>query len=118
MPASICVSRASSKVRLTAARFPCGQEKLDSLLTRDSLLTLGSDPGSPPIGGSGMLPRIGPRCDGREPRQTGPVAVLSSPLMPRLIHQPAVIQAAGNKPKRIEEYAVRVNSGHSGVSVA
>ena len=38
--------------------------------------------------------------------------------MPRLIEQPAVIQAAGNKPKRIEEYAGRVNSGHSGVSVA
>jgi mannose-6-phosphate isomerase-like protein (cupin superfamily) len=29
-----------------------------------------------------------------------------------------VIQAAGNKPKQIEEYAGRVNSGHSGVSVA
>jgi len=27
--------------------------------------------------------------------------------MPRLIEQPAVIQAAGNKPKRIEEYAGR-----------
>jgi mannose-6-phosphate isomerase-like protein (cupin superfamily) len=38
--------------------------------------------------------------------------------MPRLIEQPAVIQAAGNKPKRIEEYAGRVNSGHAGVSVA
>src|SRR3982750_1826912 len=31
--------------------------------------------------------------------------------MPRLIDQPTVIQAAGNKPKRIEEYAGRVNSG-------
>jgi mannose-6-phosphate isomerase-like protein (cupin superfamily) len=29
-----------------------------------------------------------------------------------------VIQAAGNKPKRIEEYAGRVNSGHTEVSVA
>jgi mannose-6-phosphate isomerase-like protein (cupin superfamily) len=38
--------------------------------------------------------------------------------MPRLIEQPAVIQAAGNMPKRIEEYAGRVNSGHSAVSVA
>jgi mannose-6-phosphate isomerase-like protein (cupin superfamily) len=38
--------------------------------------------------------------------------------MPRLIDTPAVIQAAGTKPKRIEEYAGRVNSGHSGVSVA
>ena len=38
--------------------------------------------------------------------------------MPTLIQQPAVVQAAGNKPKRIEEYAGRVNSGHTGVSVA
>jgi mannose-6-phosphate isomerase-like protein (cupin superfamily) len=38
--------------------------------------------------------------------------------MPRLIEAPAVVQAAGNKPKRIEEYAGRVNSGHGGVSVA
>jgi len=38
--------------------------------------------------------------------------------MPRLIERPAVIQAAGTKPKRIEEYAGRVNSGHAAVSVA
>jgi mannose-6-phosphate isomerase-like protein (cupin superfamily) len=38
--------------------------------------------------------------------------------MPRLISMPTVIQAAGNKPKRIEEYAGRVNSGHVQVSVA
>lgn len=38
--------------------------------------------------------------------------------MPRLIERPSVIQSAGNKPKRIEEYAGRVNSGHSGVSIA
>ena len=38
--------------------------------------------------------------------------------MPRLIERPTVIQAAGNKPKQIEEYAGRVNSGHTGVSVA
>jgi quercetin dioxygenase-like cupin family protein len=38
--------------------------------------------------------------------------------MPTLIERPTVIQAAGNKPKRIEEYAGRVNSGHAGVSVA
>jgi mannose-6-phosphate isomerase-like protein (cupin superfamily) len=38
--------------------------------------------------------------------------------MPRLIEAPAVVHAAGNKPKRIEEYAGRVNSGHGGVSVA
>lgn len=38
--------------------------------------------------------------------------------MPQLISAPTVIAAAGNKPKRIEEYAGRVNSGHSSVSVA
>ncbi|MEM9354115.1 MAG: cupin [Planctomycetota bacterium] len=38
--------------------------------------------------------------------------------MPRLIESPAVIEAAGNKPKRIEEYAGRVNSGHTAASVA
>jgi quercetin dioxygenase-like cupin family protein len=38
--------------------------------------------------------------------------------MPRLIERPTIIQAAGNKPKRIEEYAGRINSGHAAVSVA
>src|ERR1044071_7965123 len=38
--------------------------------------------------------------------------------MPTLINNPTVIAAAGNKPKRIEEYAGRVNSGHEAVSVA
>lgn len=38
--------------------------------------------------------------------------------MPTLINHPAIVEAAGNKPKRIEEFAGRVNTGHSGVSVA
>ncbi len=38
--------------------------------------------------------------------------------MPRLLQGPTVITAAGNKPKRIEEFAGRVNSGHAAVSVA
>jgi mannose-6-phosphate isomerase-like protein (cupin superfamily) len=38
--------------------------------------------------------------------------------MPTLIDHPSIIQAAGTKPKRIEEYAGRVNSGHASVSVA
>ena len=38
--------------------------------------------------------------------------------MPRLIEKPAVVTAAGNKPKRIEEFAGRVSSGHDEVSVA
>ena len=38
--------------------------------------------------------------------------------MPRLIAQPSIVQAAGTPPKRIEEYAGRVNSGHTTLSVA
>jgi quercetin dioxygenase-like cupin family protein len=38
--------------------------------------------------------------------------------MPKLIESPTLIQAAGTKPKQIEEYAGRVNSGHDRVSVA
>jgi mannose-6-phosphate isomerase-like protein (cupin superfamily) len=38
--------------------------------------------------------------------------------MPTLIAQPTIIAAARNKPKIIEEYAGRVNSGHASVSVA
>ena len=38
--------------------------------------------------------------------------------MPRLIEQPTIVQSAGTKPKRIEEYAGRVNSGHDAISVA
>ena len=38
--------------------------------------------------------------------------------MPHLIAAPTIIQSAGNKPKRIEEFAGRVNSGHASVSVA
>ena len=38
--------------------------------------------------------------------------------MPVLIGQPTRIQAAGNKPKQIEEFVGRVNSKHIQVSVA
>ena len=38
--------------------------------------------------------------------------------MPRLITEPTVVAAAGTKPKRIEEFAGHVNSGHASVSVA
>jgi mannose-6-phosphate isomerase-like protein (cupin superfamily) len=38
--------------------------------------------------------------------------------MPQLIAAPTVVPAAGDPPKRIEEYAGRVNSGHGSVSVA
>lgn len=38
--------------------------------------------------------------------------------MPRKLEGPAVVEAAGNKPKRIEEYVGRVRTGHETVSVA
>ena len=38
--------------------------------------------------------------------------------MPRLIDKPTVIACVGTKPKQIQEFAGRVNSGHTGVSVA
>jgi quercetin dioxygenase-like cupin family protein len=38
--------------------------------------------------------------------------------MPRLIQRPSVIECVGTKPKQIEEYAGRANSGHATVSVA
>lgn len=38
--------------------------------------------------------------------------------MPQLIPAPTIVEAAGNKPKRIEEYIGRVNSGTDGLSIA
>jgi mannose-6-phosphate isomerase-like protein (cupin superfamily) len=38
--------------------------------------------------------------------------------MPHLISAPTIIEAAGNKPKRIEEFIGRVNSKTSAVSIA
>ncbi len=38
--------------------------------------------------------------------------------MPTLIGSPTRIEAAGNKPKIIEEFVGRVNSRHEGISVA
>lgn len=38
--------------------------------------------------------------------------------MPTLIPAPTIIQAAGNKPKRIEEYAGRITTRQADVSVA
>ena len=38
--------------------------------------------------------------------------------MPTLLSQPSRVTAAGNKPKLIDEYVGRVNSGHESVSVA
>jgi mannose-6-phosphate isomerase-like protein (cupin superfamily) len=38
--------------------------------------------------------------------------------MPRLITAPSIVEAAGSKPKRIEEYAGRVATGRSEISVA
>lgn len=38
--------------------------------------------------------------------------------MPRLIDRPTVIDCVGTRPKQIQEFAGRVNSGHAAVSVA
>ncbi len=38
--------------------------------------------------------------------------------MPQIISDPAIVHAAGNMPKRIEEYVGRANTGHATVSVA
>lgn len=38
--------------------------------------------------------------------------------MPQLIPRPTIIQSAGNKPKRIEEFIGRVNSAEESVSIA
>jgi mannose-6-phosphate isomerase-like protein (cupin superfamily) len=38
--------------------------------------------------------------------------------MPQLIQAPMIVEAAGTKPKRIEEYAGRVSTKHETVSVA
>ena len=38
--------------------------------------------------------------------------------MPRLIDSPSIVRAAGTKPKLIEEFVGRVNSGHDVISVA
>lgn len=38
--------------------------------------------------------------------------------MPQLIPNPTVIPCLGTKPKQIQEFAGRVNSGHSSVSIA
>jgi mannose-6-phosphate isomerase-like protein (cupin superfamily) len=38
--------------------------------------------------------------------------------MPKLIDKPTIIDCVGSKPKQIQEFAGRVNSQHSSVSVA
>jgi mannose-6-phosphate isomerase-like protein (cupin superfamily) len=38
--------------------------------------------------------------------------------MPRIIQKPTVIDCVGTKPKQIQEFAGRVNSGHESVSIA
>ncbi|MEW6738019.1 MAG: cupin [Acidobacteriota bacterium] len=38
--------------------------------------------------------------------------------MPTLIQSPSIIQAAGSKPKLIEEYVGRVNSANQAISIA
>ena len=56
------------------------------------------------------IPPRRPTLDTRHPTPDTP--------MPYLIENPTVIESAGNMPKRIEEFAGQVNSGHQSVSVA
>ena len=70
------------------------------------------------------------RCSGRCPSHAIPVyglhhrshrrifLVWRIDAMPTLIEKPTRITAAGNKPKQIEEFVGRVNSGHDTASVA
>src|SRR3954469_9441172 len=48
----------------------------------------------------------------------GPKLLQRRSALPRLIEKPSVVSAAGNKPKRIEEFVGRVCTGHENVSVA
>src|SRR5579871_6899562 len=60
-------------------------------------------------------------CRPEEHKRRPPTDTLSvrlGALMPSLITQPTRIRSAGNKPKLIDEYIGRVNSGTSAVSVA
>ena len=41
-----------------------------------------------------------------------------APRMAQRIEQPTIIQSAGNKPKRIDEFVGRVSTGTAGASVA
>ena len=38
--------------------------------------------------------------------------------MPQFIERPVVVEAAGNKPKQIEEFVGRVNTGDDAISIA
>lgn len=44
--------------------------------------------------------------------------LFSSNSMPTLIPKPSIIEAAGNKPKRIEEFVGRINSQTTALSIA
>ncbi len=39
-------------------------------------------------------------------------------MVPSLIDAPTIVEAAGSKPKKIEEYVGRANTGHGHVSIA
>ena len=56
--------------------------------------------------------------NGTNERQAELNRIQEEAIMAIKIEKPSVIESAGNKPKRIEEYVGRVNSGTSAVSVA
>ncbi len=58
------------------------------------------------------------RSFAQPPAWTADPADAKPPRMPTLIASPARIMAAGNKPKRIDEYVGRVNSREERISIA
>jgi quercetin dioxygenase-like cupin family protein len=64
--------------------------------------------------GQGVLQQK-PRVTEHKPENVSDRGTLS---MPQLIAAPTIVQAAGQPPKRIEEYVGRVNTGHAQLSVA
>jgi len=58
------------------------------------------------------------RRAGEDPTARVSFATLGLEPMPTHIPRPTIVEAAGNLPKRIEEYVGRVNSGHAALSVA
>ena len=71
-----------------------------------------------------QLAGCGDRGRGTGDRYVGAVAPpahdsrLRTLVMPKLIENPTIVKAAGNKPKQIEEFVGRVNSGNEHISVA
>lgn len=65
-----------------------------------------------------LLSFLSGKLSKRYRRKSPAVAAKEDRTMPTFIEKAAIIQAAGNKPKIIEEYIGRINSGTAAVSIA